>query len=106
MNNDNISNNSDKKSILNIDRIIHEPARYLIMTNLYVVDSMDFVFLKNQTGMTQGNLGAHLLKLEKVGYINIKKKFVERKPRTILAISEKGKEAFEKYKAELKNMLI
>jgi DNA-binding MarR family transcriptional regulator len=76
-------------SIKNIDRTIHEPARFFIMAHLAVVDSMDFLFLMNQTQLTQGNLSAHLSKLESADYIRIKKEFVNKKPRTLLRITEK-----------------
>ena len=55
----------------NIDRLIHEPSRYLIMAHLYVLDSADFLFLVRQTGMTWGNLSAHISKLEEARYVNV-----------------------------------
>ena len=58
------SGGEDKRVTLHLDRLIHEPARYTIMAHLYVVDSADFLFLVRQTGLTWGNLGAHVGKLE------------------------------------------
>ena len=52
-----------------IDKLIHEPARLAVMALLYVVDSADFTFIINQTGLTWGNLSAHLSKLEEAGYL-------------------------------------
>jgi DNA-binding MarR family transcriptional regulator len=92
-------------AIKNIDRTIHEPARFLIMAHLAVVDSMDFLFLMNQTQLTQGNLSAHLSKLESADYIRIKKEFVNKKPRTLLRITEKGKAAFRAYRERMKELL-
>jgi DNA-binding MarR family transcriptional regulator len=92
-------------SIKNIDRTIHEPARFFIMAHLAVVDSMDFLFLMNQTQLTQGNLSAHLSKLESADYIRIKKEFVNKKPRTLLRITEKGKAAFRAYRERMKELL-
>ena len=63
------------KPLSDINKIIHEPARLMIMSYLYVVESADFVFLRNQTGLTDGNLSSHLNKLESVGYVEIEKKF-------------------------------
>ena len=88
-----------------INRIIHEPARFLILAHLYVVKSMDFIFLMNQTGLTQGNLSAHLSKLEAAGYISIHKEFVQKRPHTLMQISDKGKKAFRDYRNQMKDLL-
>jgi DNA-binding MarR family transcriptional regulator len=83
--------------IQEIDRIIHEPARLLLLIYLYSVDKADFTFLKQQTGMSQGNLSSHLSKLELAGYIHIEKKFRNRRPLTLAKISDSGREAFTSY---------
>ena len=88
-----------------INRIIHEPARFLILAHLYVVASMDFIFLMNQTGLTQGNLSAHLSKLESAGYISIQKEFLKKRPHTLLQITYKGKQAFRDYRKKMKALL-
>lgn len=94
-----------KKSITKIDRLIHEPARYMIMSNLYVIESADFLFLKNQTGLTFGNLSSHLSKLENAGYIKIKKEFIGKKPHTMVELTKKGRRSFEKYRERMKQVL-
>ena len=81
---------NSNSNIQKIDRIIHEPARLAIMAQLFVVQSADFLFLQNQTGMTPGNLSAHLKKLENAGYVEIIKEYVERKPHTALMLTKKG----------------
>jgi DNA-binding MarR family transcriptional regulator len=81
-----------------IDRVIHEPARLLIMAHLYVVDSADFLFLMRQTGLTFGNLSSHMAKLEGAGYIEVVKDFVDRKPHTMLRVTARGRAAFEEYR--------
>ena len=91
--------------ILEIDKIIHEPARMLIMSYLYVVESADFIFLRAQTGLTWGNLSAHMTKLEKAEYVQIEKKFVQKKPHTMASLTEKGKTAFKEYKLKMKQIL-
>jgi DNA-binding MarR family transcriptional regulator len=96
----------NRNNLLNIDRIIHEPARLLIIISLYVVKDMDFTFLMNQTGMTQGNLSAHLMKLEEAKYVNIKKKFVGKRPNTLISITSTGKKAYERYCQEIKEYLL
>jgi DNA-binding transcriptional ArsR family regulator len=88
-------------SIANIDRVIHEPARLMILACLYVVESADFTFLMNQTGLTWGNLSSHLSKLEEVGYVEVEKEFVGRKPHTMLHLTTEGRQAFLDYRADI-----
>jgi DNA-binding MarR family transcriptional regulator len=85
-----------------VDRIIHEPARYSIMALLYVVTRAEFLFVQNQTGLTAGNLSSHLSKLEASGYVAIEKKFVRKKPKTFLRLTDSGRCAFEIYRAQMK----
>jgi len=88
-----------------IDRLIHEPARLLVLALLYVVESADFTFLMNQTGLTWGNLSAHMSKLEEAGYIQVEKSFKERKPYTLLRLTEDGRTAFRAYRLKVKQVL-
>jgi len=92
-------------SIQDIDRLIHEPARLMIMAQLYVVQSADFTFLLHQTGMTPGNLSAHLSKLEDAGYVEVTKEFIERKPHTALALTKQGRTAFKEYRRNVKRFI-
>jgi len=87
-----------------IDRLIHEPARLMIMTHLYVVESADFLFLQRQTGLTWGNLSSHISKLETSGYVKVEKEFVGKKPHTMLHLTEKGRAAFQKYRQDMKQV--
>lgn len=89
--------NNNIRSIIDADKVIHEPARVVILSLLNAVDSADFVFLMNQTGLTQGNLSSHLSKLEAAAYIEIEKTFHKKRPRTVVRISQTGREAFAKY---------
>ena len=98
------SGGEDKRATPNIDRLIHEPARYTIMAYLYVVESADFIFLVKQTGLTWGNLSAHITKLENEGYVEIIKKFVDRKPFTLIQLTKAGRKAFEAYQKQMKHM--
>jgi DNA-binding MarR family transcriptional regulator len=91
--------------ITDVDRIIHEPARYLIMAYLYVVESADFLFLLRQTELTKGNLSSHLGKLEKAGYVDIKKKFSGKIPQTLLKLTKDGRTAFDDYRSSMKKVL-
>jgi DNA-binding transcriptional ArsR family regulator len=85
-----------------VDKLIHEPARLNIMTHLYVVESADFLFMMRQTGLTFGNLSAHMSKLEEAGYIEIIKEFVGKKPHTMLKLTENGRKAFDEYRKKMK----
>ncbi len=97
--------NDELKQVVDIDRVIHEPARFLIMAYLYVVESADFLFLMNQTGLTRGNLSSHLSKLEAAGYVAIQKEFVKKMPRTLLSLTDTGRAAFNDYRQQMKQML-
>ncbi len=67
----------------------------MILANLYVVESADYTYLMNRTGLTWGNLSAHLSRLEEAGYVRIEKEFVEKKPHTMVRLTEEGRKAFE-----------
>ncbi len=71
-----------------LDEIIQQPVRLRLMAALVAIqsgESAEFTFLRDLLGATDGNLGAHLRRLEEAGYIEITKKFVDRKPRTYMA---------------------
>ncbi len=87
-----------------VDRLIHEPARYNIMALLYVVAKAEFLFVQNQIGLTPGNLSAHVSKLEAAGYVAVEKKFVGKMPRTFLSLTARGREAFEDYRRKMKDL--
>ena len=88
-----------------LDKLIHEPARMSIMAVLYVLESADFTFLMNQTGLTWGNLSAHLTKLETAGYIEVVKSFKGKRPNTNLKLSNTGRDAFRKYMDQMKQVV-
>lgn len=92
---------SDKQPILDVDRVIHEPARLLIMTILFTAEKADFLFLLNQTGLTKGNLSAHLSKLESAGYVDIEKTYRGKVPQTFCSLTSDGQEAFENYRKQI-----
>ncbi len=96
---------NDHQPIANIDRLIHEPARLMIMAYLYVVESADFLFLMHQTGLTHGNLSSHMSKLEAAGYIEVVKEFVDKKPHTMLRLTDAGRGAFQEYRESMMQVL-
>jgi len=89
--------NADLTALTEIDRLVHEPARLAVMALLYVVDSADFIFLMNQTGLTWGNLSAHMSKLEDAGYLVVEKTFKGKRPNTMLRLTPNGRDAFRAY---------
>ena len=88
-----------------LDSLIHAPARLNIITQLYVVESADYIFLKNLTGLTWGNLSAHAAKLAEVGYVEIEKSIVNKKTHTVAKLTEKGRSAFEAYRQKMIEVL-
>ncbi len=88
-----------------IDRLIHEPARLVLVANLSIVDEADFVFLARQTGLTAGNISSHMSRLSDAGYVTIVKTFVNNRPCTTYRLSEDGRAAFERYRAQVTDLL-
>jgi DNA-binding MarR family transcriptional regulator len=91
-----------------LDNIIHQPARLQIMSSLMALEpgeQVDFVYLRKILKLTDGNLGAHLARLEDADYIKIEKTFVTRKPRTFISATGKGRDAFERHIAALKEII-
>jgi DNA-binding MarR family transcriptional regulator len=88
-----------------LDPMIHSPARLSVLTYLYVVESADFVFLKNLTGLTWGNLSTHLSKLEEAGYVALEKQFKGKKPQTLIRLTGRGRAAFQEYRQSMRQVL-
>ncbi len=93
-----------------LDEIIHQPIRLRIMAALVTLRGegqveLDFTYLRNLLGVTDGNLGAHLRKLEEAGYIAENKTFENRKPRTYIKATPKGREVFAQHVAALEEIL-
>jgi DNA-binding MarR family transcriptional regulator len=102
---ENETGNLAVKTLADIDPIIHAPARLMVLTYLYVVESIDFVFLKRVTELSWGNLSAHLSKLEEAGYIAIEKTFQDKKPNTMIRLTDLGRKSFREYKDNLESVL-
>ncbi len=100
---------ADKKEerlpFANFDKLVHEPARLMILTNLYVIESADFTYMMRQTGLTWGNLSSHMTKLEDAGYIEVTKTFKGKKPNTMMQLTPEGREAFRSYRQQMKQVL-
>ena len=88
-----------------LDPLLHSQLRLAVMSILMNVDEADFVFLKEKTEATAGNLSVQLDKLSNAGYIAMDKGFVGKKTRTVCQITEQGRKAFEEYVEALKEYL-
>jgi DNA-binding transcriptional ArsR family regulator len=88
-----------------LDPVVHGKMRLAVLSLLSGVDEAEFTWLRAQTGSTDGNLGAHMLKLEEAGYVAVEKKFVARKPLTLYRMTDAGRAALERYVASLKTLL-
>jgi DNA-binding MarR family transcriptional regulator len=91
-----------------LNETIHQPVRLRIMSALVSLgtnDEVDFTYLRDLLEVTDGNLGAHLRKLEEAGYIAVSKTFVERKPRTFVSATREGRRVFQEHVTALKSIL-
>ena len=77
----------------------------MVLTYLYVVESVDYVYLMRLTGLTWGNLSTHLTKLDETGYIAIEKEFKGKKPHTTIHLTDQGRAAFREYKKSIQQVL-
>ena len=93
------------QQLAEINRIIHEPARLMIVALLAAVVEADFNYLHQATGLTKGNLSVHLSKLEEAGYITIEKTFRGKYPLTICRLSGQGREVLDHYRKVIKAAL-
>jgi DNA-binding MarR family transcriptional regulator len=97
--------NEQLHPLADIDRMIHSPARLMVMTNLYVVESAGFIALMTLTGLSWGNLSTHLSKLEEAGYVAMEKGFRGKKPFTMVRLTPQGRTAFKDYKEQMEGVL-
>jgi len=88
-----------------LDRVIHEPARLMLVALLAGVKEADFLWLQRESGLTKGNLSSHLARLEEAGYVAVQKTFKGKIPLTILRLTPSGKSAFDAYKTSLNGLL-
>lgn len=96
---------NDLRSLTDVDRLLHEPSRAIIVAILTAVESADFLFLQRETGLTKGNLSAHLSKLEEAGYIRIEKTYRGKIPMTLCRLTDAGRQAFDEYRRKLLNFV-
>ena len=100
-----MKDNDALQGMIDVDRLIHEPARLIIVSILFVLESADFLYLLRETGLGKGNLSSHLSRLEQAEYITIEKTYRGKTPMTICRLTEAGKTAFEVYREQLKGVV-
>ncbi|MFG6425770.1 MAG: transcriptional regulator [Muribaculaceae bacterium] len=88
-----------------LDPLLHSQLRLAVMSILMNVEEADFVYLKEKTSSTAGNLSVQLDKLSSAGYIAVEKGFVGKKPRTVCRVTDTGRNAFEEYVKDLRKLL-
>ena len=93
--------NEQLRAIAELDRVIHEPGRLMIIALLAAVKECDFLFLLKETELNKGNLSSHLARLEEAGYVEIEKTYRGKVPMTLLRLTRKGRAAFEDYRKSL-----
>ncbi len=92
------------RQAVELDRLIHEPARLTLMALLYGAEEADFLFLLRESGLTKGNLASHLSKLEGAGYLAVEKGFLGKVPHTVFRMTAEGRQAFKRYRSDLKKV--
>ena len=97
--------NRQTQTFAELDRVIHEPGRLMIVALLFAVDQCDFLYLQHETEMNKGTLSSHLSRLEEAGYVEVVKTYRGKVPQTLLNLTASGREAFQQYRKKLKKAL-
>jgi len=97
--------NGHIRTLADLDRIIHEPGRLMIVSLLFAVDRADFLYLQHATDMNKGTLSSHISRLEEAGYVEVTKTYRGKVPQTLLTLTKAGRKAFEEYRRMLKAAL-
>lgn len=100
-----MSRSRDLTEVLQLDRLIHEPARLLIMSILAGAESAEFGFVEQLSGLSKGNLSSHLAKLEAGGMVDILKSFRGKRPLTTLRLTSSGRLALAEYRRQLASVV-
>ncbi len=94
-----------KPPVPRVDAFLHELVRLRLLVFLSAIKRADFVYLLRQTGLSRGNLSVQMTKLAEAGLVEIEKSFVANRPRTVYALTGKGRAALRAYKAEMSALL-
>lgn len=93
------------KALAAVDRTIHEPARLMIVSLLYLVEEADFRWLLEQTDLSKGNLSAHMARLEQAGYVQVVKRFQGKIPQTLYSLTAAGRKELDQYRRAMRKAL-
>ena len=88
-----------------LDPVIHGKVRLAILSILVGAEDADFTYLRDRIEATDGNLSVHLSRLEKAGYIAVRKRFIDRRPNSAYHMTERGRKAFAAYVRAVKKLL-
>ncbi|MBI1837477.1 MAG: transcriptional regulator [Flavobacteriia bacterium] len=94
-----------KNYIENINKAFESRIRLGIMSILMVNDTVDFAAVKEMLNITDGNLASHVAALEKMGFVEVRKQFVGKKPNTTYLATQEGKIAFTDHLNALENLI-
>ena len=97
--------NHRMQTLAEIDRMIHEPGRLMIVALLSAVDQADFLYLQHETGLNKGTLSSHISRLEEVDYVHVEKTYRGKVPLTLLRLTKVGRRSFERYRKSLREVL-
>ena len=98
--------NQHIQKIAELDRVIHEPGRLMIVALLFAVDKADFLYLQHETQMNKGTLSSHLSRLEEAGYIEVVKTYRGKIPQTLLSLTAEGRAAFVEYSTQAQSSAV
>lgn len=88
-----------------LDPLLHSQLRLAVMSILMNLEEADFVYIRQQTNSTAGNLSVQIDKLSKAGYISVERSLIDRKTRTTCRVTPQGRQAFEQYVSTIKEYL-
>src|ERR1700734_1081608 len=95
----------EQTNLPELDPVVHGKLRLAVLSLLAGVEEAEFTWLRGKTGSTDGNLGTQLAKLEEAGYVQVEKKFVQRKPQTLYRMTDAGRQALTEYVQALRTLL-
>lgn len=90
---------------MEFDKLVHQPTRLQIFAYLYRHERATFSELQEELGLTDGNLSAHVQRMEEADAVAVEKQFVDRRPRTTYELTDEGRESFESHVDTLEALL-
>ncbi|KZN24399.1 MULTISPECIES: transcriptional regulator [unclassified Haladaptatus] len=90
---------------MNFDKLVHQPTRLQLFAHLYAHGEVSFNDLREALDVTEGNLSSHLGRMEDAGAVEVKKEFVDKKPRTTYRLTDEGRELFEEHVETLEALI-